>query len=172
MGITEEPHGPGPTPAQLKALRALHGLTQASLAERLGVTERQVQRWEAGEGSLAGTYWQLLRQTLGFHAARHFERAPDGMTRGWDTRRDVERDTIERGDVVELQPIDGPRLGATVCAIHHGEAIAYEAIVTEFVDAGGAGEEHGGFWLGERVRFDCDNVLHLEQRAPRRPSGS
>lgn len=162
----------GESAADLKALRALHGITQASLAERLGVSERQVQRWEAGEGSVSAAYWELLRRTLGFHAARDFARPPHAMTRSWHPERDARRDTIARGDVVVLQPLDGPLVWATVCAQLAGRAGGYEAIVTEFVEAGAPGEECQGFCLGERVRFDRDNVLHLEQRAPRGPSGS
>ena len=36
------------TAAQLKTERERLGLTQAVLAERLGVTARTIQRWEAG----------------------------------------------------------------------------------------------------------------------------
>lgn len=37
------------TPETLRDIRASLGLTQASLASRLGVTLRQIQRWEAGD---------------------------------------------------------------------------------------------------------------------------
>ncbi|MCW5182409.1 hypothetical protein B7L06_025400, partial [Burkholderia cenocepacia] len=100
-----------------------------------------------------------------------FAPAP-ALTRGWDTQRDAARDTIERGDVVELQPRSGPRLRAVVAAtsshaIHvMPEGDGYWAIVIEFVDAPGA-EEFAGFCLGERVSFARANVIHLEQRAPR-----
>ncbi len=174
MTAATDPHDGGPTPAQLKTLRALHGLTQAGLAERLAVTERQVQRWEAGEGSLSGAYWQLLRQTLGVRTARDFEPTHQPMSQGWNPDRDAKRETIERGDVVELQAFDGPLLWATVCASYLGDAMGYEAIVTEFAGVGDVGDEHRGFCLGERVRFDRKNVIHLEQRAPRaaaRPTG-
>ncbi|MBY8608164.1 helix-turn-helix domain-containing protein [Burkholderia arboris] len=162
------PPGAEPTAAQLKLLRIMHRLTQADLAERLDVTERQVQRWEASDGSLPGVYWQLLRQTLGWLTVRDFQRVAE-PTRGWDTQRDTRRDTIEQGDRVELQLLDGPLFCATVCGTHYwGDTPIHEAIVTEFVGAGGAGEEHRGLHLGERVHFAPNNVIHLEQRAPRR----
>jgi len=37
------------SPENLRALRKRAGLTQAQLAEELGRTERQIQRWEAGD---------------------------------------------------------------------------------------------------------------------------
>lgn len=37
------------TPAQLRAARAAIGLSQAELAERLGVSHRQLGRWERGQ---------------------------------------------------------------------------------------------------------------------------
>lgn len=86
--------------------------------------------------------------------------------------RDRPRDTIERGDVVELQPVDGPRLRATVCLdrVHDGLADeeSYGAYVTEFVGAADVGDEYRGFFIPERVTFARSNVIHLEQRAPRR----
>jgi transcriptional regulator with XRE-family HTH domain len=36
------------TPAELKRIREALGMTQASLAESLGVTKSAVSRWEAG----------------------------------------------------------------------------------------------------------------------------
>ncbi|MNS48421.1 helix-turn-helix protein [compost metagenome] len=35
----------------LKGIRDHHGMSQSALARALGVPERQVQRWEAGESS-------------------------------------------------------------------------------------------------------------------------
>lgn len=37
------------TAAELRAWRAAHRLTQAALAQRLGVAEYTVQRWERGQ---------------------------------------------------------------------------------------------------------------------------
>lgn len=164
--------GPAPTAEALRQLRQRHGRTQVDVATCVGVTERQVQRWEAGKGSMPTASWQLLRRVWGTRFTEDFAPAP-ALTRGWDTRRDAPRDTIERGNVVELQPRSGPRLRAIVTAtsshaIHVvPEGDGYWAIVVEFVDAPGA-EEFAGFCIGERVSFARTNVIHLEQRVPRR----
>ncbi|MDN7533950.1 helix-turn-helix domain-containing protein [Burkholderia orbicola] len=157
--------GAGPTPTAIRELRVINGRTQAELAERLGVNERQVQRWEAGEAKMPVAAWQLLRRVWGFRGAVHLEPAAT-TTWGWDTQRDTRRDTIERGDVVELQAKAGPRLLATVNAVQPKDDL-YQALVTGFVGAGDVGEECDGFCLGERVDFRRANVIHLEQRAPR-----
>lgn len=161
-----------PTPAQFKYLRLCNGRTQAELAARLDVTERQVQRWEAGLSPVPSAYWQLLRRVWGYRFAVDFQQARDGMTRGWDVPRDAKRETIERGDVVELQAIGGPRLRATVCLdrVHDGAGEdGYAAFVTEFVgleEGGPVEDEYDGFCLGERVSFARANIIHLEQRVP------
>ncbi|ABK13610.1 MULTISPECIES: helix-turn-helix domain-containing protein [Burkholderia] len=163
--------GPAPTAEALRQLRLRHGRTQVDVAACVGVTERQVQRWEAGQGSMPIASWQLLRRVWGARFTEDFAPAP-ALTRDWDYRRDAPRDTIERGDVVELQPRTGPRLRAIVTTVSSDasraerESDGYGAIVVEFVDAPGA-EEFAGFCLGERVSFARANVIHLEQRAPR-----
>lgn len=162
--------GPAPTADALRQLRLRHGRTQVDVAASLGVTERQVQRWEAAQGSMPIASWQLLRRVWGTRFTEDFAQALDPMTRGSYGLRGDERTTIERGDVVELQPHYGPRLRAIVTAVSSGpirsEGDGYGAIVIEFVDAPGA-EEFAGFCIGERVSFARANVIHLEQRAPR-----
>ncbi|WP_408581241.1 helix-turn-helix domain-containing protein [Burkholderia cepacia] len=123
-----------PTAAELVGLRMRHRRTQAAVAERSGVPPRQVQRWEAGEGTMPVASWQLLCREWGTRFREDFATAPGPMTRGWDTLRDTARDTIERGDVVHLQAIARPLIVATVCAdrVHDGlvDEHAYGAIVT------------------------------------------
>lgn len=161
----------GPTPSKLKALRLRSGRTQAQMAGLLHVTERQFQRWEAGDTDMPVAYWLLLLRVWGQRHPVDFANAP-APTRGWDTLRDAQRDTIERGDVVELQPLDGPLLRALVCLDRAHDGLAdedgYGAFVTEFVDACDAGAEFRGFFIGERVTFARNNVRHIEQRAPRK----
>ncbi|WP_367034307.1 helix-turn-helix transcriptional regulator (plasmid) [Burkholderia semiarida] len=165
--------GAAPTAEALRQLRLRHGRTQVDVAACVGVTERQVQRWEARQGSMPIASWQLLRRVWGTRFTEDFAPAPGPMTRGSYGQRDDRRATIERGDVVELWPHIGPRLRAIVTAVSSGasrgarEDDGYRAIVVEFVDAPGA-EEFAGFCLGERVSFALTNVIHLEQRAPRR----
>ncbi|MCO1459959.1 helix-turn-helix domain-containing protein [Burkholderia multivorans] len=117
--------GRPPTAAELIRLRTRHGRTQAAVAARLDVTPRQVQRWEAGVGTMPIPSWQLLCLEWGTRFAEDFTPAP-GITRGWDLHRDQRRETIERGDLVELQP--------------HGAAFYLRAIVagtaSDAIDAG------------------------------------
>ncbi|WP_234745276.1 helix-turn-helix domain-containing protein [Burkholderia sp. WTPI3] len=155
----------------LRQLRERSNRTQGQMAVLLNLTERQYQRFEAGDSKMPLGTWKLLRSVWGSRHPIDFEVVTES-TRGWDTRRDTRRDTIERGDVVELQPIVGPLLRATVCMdrVHDGlgDEDGYGAFVIEFVGADGAGQEYLGFYIGERVRFARENVIHLEQRAPRR----
>ncbi|MBW5284189.1 helix-turn-helix domain-containing protein [Burkholderia gladioli] len=165
-GVTFEVAGErhAPTPAEIKHMRVINGRTQSDVAERLGVQPRQVQRWEAGDAKMPAAAWQLLRRVWGFRGSTDLERAAH-PSRGWDALRDSERDTIERGDVVELQPKVGPRLRATINYAEPRDDI-YQALVTEFVGAGDVGDEFDGYCLGERIQFGRANVIHLEQRAP------
>ncbi|HFT8010388.1 TPA: hypothetical protein ACU9T0_006112 [Burkholderia cenocepacia] len=75
------------------------------------------------------------------------------------------RDTIEHGDVVELQARGGPRLRATVSYAESRDD-SYHALVTEFVGADDVGDELDGDCLGERAQFARVNVIYLEQRVP------
>ncbi|WP_175948383.1 helix-turn-helix domain-containing protein [Burkholderia pyrrocinia] len=180
-GVTLEatPSGPvahPPTPAELVHLRTRHGRTQVAVAERLGVTPRQVQRWEAGVGAMPIASWQLLCREWGTRFREDFTTVPT-PTWGWDAQRDDRRDTIERGDVVHLQAIAGPQIQATVCRdrVHDGlvDEHAYGAIVTGISASTAAGGPRlEGFVFGERVTFSRSNVIHLEQRAPHAPARS
>lgn len=158
-----------PSPDEFKAARERGRRTQAQAAALLGVRERQIQRWEAGEAAAPMSAW-LLRRAWGHRFPADFAVAPE-QTRGWNSLRDKARATIEHGDVVELQPLDGTLLLATVCLdrAHDGlgDESGYGTLVTEFVDAPRAGAEWRGFFIDERVTFARINVLHIEQRAPR-----
>lgn len=46
----------------IKAVRLAAGLTQHAFAQRLGVTARTVQRWEAGTRAMPRAAWVLLQQ--------------------------------------------------------------------------------------------------------------
>ncbi|MBR8426370.1 MULTISPECIES: helix-turn-helix domain-containing protein [Burkholderia cepacia complex] len=158
-----------PNGATLRALRLRSRRTQGQMAQLLLVTERQYQRWEAGETEMPLANWELLLRVWGARQPIDFEVRTD-PTRGWDIERDTIRDTIEPGDVVELQPIVGPLLRATVCVDPAAEPSTpdqrYSALVTEFVGVEDAGDHYEGFRIGERVTFSRGNVIHLEQRAP------
>ncbi|NHH78049.1 helix-turn-helix domain-containing protein [Burkholderia gladioli] len=160
---------PSPTGDEVRDYRLSTRRTQEQMARLLGVTTRQYQRWEAGSHDMPGPHWDWLQRAWGKRYPADFAVAPI-TTRGWDTLRDVRRNTIERGDVVTLQPLDGPRLRTTVCLdrVHDGlvDESSYGAFVIEFVGAADAGQEYQGFFIGERVTFAVQNVIHLEQRAP------
>src|SRR5689334_14651042 len=63
-GVTLEvaPYDGGPTPDEIKSARLRGRRTQAAAAALLGVKERQVQRWEAGQAPMPMAAWQLLRR--------------------------------------------------------------------------------------------------------------
>lgn len=46
---------------ELKSIRAILGETQASLAERLGVSPRTVENWEIGHRNIPETVARLLK---------------------------------------------------------------------------------------------------------------
>ncbi|WP_342310459.1 helix-turn-helix domain-containing protein [Burkholderia pyrrocinia] len=167
--MNSDAHQPArpPTPDEIRTIRQHGRRTQEQAAALLGVKERQVQRWEAGEAPTAA--WQLLCRSWGQRYPRDFARYED-FERGWDKLRDRPCKTVERGDVVELQPIVGPLPRATVCLDRTHDGLAdehsYSAFVTEFVGADDAGEHYRGFHLGERAAFTRANVIHLEQRVP------
>jgi transcriptional regulator with XRE-family HTH domain len=48
------------TPADLRAIRERLGLTQAELAERIGVTDRSMRRYESGEHSISRPIAMLI----------------------------------------------------------------------------------------------------------------
>jgi len=52
------------TPAELRAARTALGLSQRELAERLEVTIRALQMWEAGERAIPGPARVALRLML------------------------------------------------------------------------------------------------------------
>ncbi|AYQ85981.1 XRE family transcriptional regulator (plasmid) [Burkholderia gladioli] len=158
----------GPTGETLRALRTRSNRTQAQMATLLKIDERTYQRYEL-DTEMPVKLWNLLLRVWGSRHPVDFEQTRP-MTRDWNRDRDIERDTIERGDVVELQPVVGPLLRATVCLdrVHDGlvDEQSYGAFVTEFVGAVDGGQEYRGFFIGERVTFARANVIHLDQRVP------
>ena len=55
----------GPTAKQVRDLRAKHGMTQVDFAAKLSVTDRTVQRWEAGASPMSRATYVLAMITLG-----------------------------------------------------------------------------------------------------------
>ncbi len=54
----------GGFPATLKRARARAGLTQAELADRVGVTRRTLVDWEAGRSFPRATHWVAVERAL------------------------------------------------------------------------------------------------------------
>jgi DNA-binding transcriptional regulator YiaG len=48
------------TPAEFKALRDAWGLSQTAMADRLGVSRRAIQTWEAGERAVPAVVVKLI----------------------------------------------------------------------------------------------------------------
>ena len=65
MGGNEERIG-----EEIRAARAAADLTQAQLAEKLGVTKNTVARWERGEMEPTGLYLVIVRRWLAREAKR------------------------------------------------------------------------------------------------------
>lgn len=55
-----------PTPAEIAALRASYGLTQAQIAKLLHTSVRAYQQWEHGDRDMHPAFWDCLRLKLGF----------------------------------------------------------------------------------------------------------
>jgi len=166
MTSTETAHSP--SPADIKDLRERAGRTQAQVATLLGVTDRQVQRWEAGVVAMPSVTWRFFRLTCGHHYPVDFVHQTE-FERAWDSLRDGERETIENGDIIELRALDGTLMRAAVWLdrIHDGlvDEESYGAIVREFPDSPGQAQVRK-FRVEDRVTFARSNVLHLKQRVP------
>ncbi len=54
-----------PTPAQIKAERAKHGLTQAQAGAVVHAAERTWQEWEAGRREMNLANWELFTLKMG-----------------------------------------------------------------------------------------------------------
>ncbi|WP_218921205.1 helix-turn-helix transcriptional regulator [Burkholderia sp. ABCPW 11] len=159
-----------PTAEMLRKLRERSNRTQSQMATLLNLTERQYQRFEAGDSDMPLATWELLLRVWGARHPIDFMQVVDGPTRGWDTLRDAERDTIQPGDVVTLQPMVGPLVRATVTPDlgreRHPDPDIYGAQIAEFVGADDVGDRYQGFRIGEHVTFVLANVIHVEQRVP------
>lgn len=168
------PRQGSPAPDLIIAERQRVGRTQTQVSELLHVSLRQVQRWEAGEQDMPSATWRFFRLTCGFHYHVDFVRTAES-TSGHDTLRDRprERDTIERGDIVELHALDGTRIRAVVWLdrVHDGlsDEESYGAILLGFPDQP-AQAQLGKFAEGERITFARENVIHIEQRVPAKPT--
>lgn len=162
------PVGGIPDGQRFKEYRQAARRTQAQVATMLGVKTRQIQRWEANEQPIPLATWRFFKRTCGRRFPEDFVVPPDGHTRAWDVDRDTHRTTIENGDFVHLQPVVGPLIQARVWLdrVHDGliDDESYGAYVVGFPGEPEAGQELGGFFIGEHLTFAAGNVVHVEQR--------
>lgn len=115
-------------------------------------------------------------QMCGHRLPSDFLVPEDGATRSWDLDSDTIRDTIEQGDFVHLQPVVGPMIQARVWLdrVHDGliDEESYGGFVIGFPGHPEAGQEFGGFYIGERITFAKRNAVHVEQRTHTTASAS
>lgn len=84
---------------RLVELREQHALTQEQAAQRVGVTHRQWQRWEAGESMPYPRNLDQIAQRFGITVAEFFEGEPSGSSR----LERLEAEVLElRAQVTEL----------------------------------------------------------------------
>lgn len=160
-----------PTAEQVREARVKANRTQSQAAQVLRVSERQFQRWES-VGGMPPEVWLRYKMTCGYRFPADFEIVEDGATWGYSPGDDEKRTTIEKGDRVHLQAINGTMIQARVVLdrVHDGltDEDSYAGHVVDFPGRPEVGPEHGGFYLGERVTFAKQNVVHVEQRLPLR----
>jgi DNA-binding transcriptional regulator YiaG len=63
--MTKKPYAP--TPAEIRAARANAKHTQSDMANKLNVTTRTVNRWEAGAADMPYPHWQWYQVITGQH---------------------------------------------------------------------------------------------------------
>ncbi|OZI28669.1 XRE family transcriptional regulator [Bordetella genomosp. 1] len=159
-----------PAGGEIRDARLKSGRTQSQVAQILRVSERQLQRWEAGEQDMPPGVWRTFTMSCGQHFPADFELAIYSPSRGWDLERDKRRDTILKGDRVHLKAIQDGTLIQVMIWLDRTDGLiddnSYGGTVVDFPGEPEAGQEFGGFYLGEKVTFSLRNVLHVEQRLP------
>jgi DNA-binding XRE family transcriptional regulator len=149
-------------PAEIKELRRRAGCTQAQAAQLLDVTERTVQLWESGRRPMPTIAWRLMRLKCGYRYPTDFQIANSAPKSA--------SGTFHSGDFVRLQPLDGPLIEARVWQDLGQDGLvdvdSHGALVIGFPDRPDAGQEFGGFYVGERITFSASNVVHYERRGP------
>lgn len=88
--------------SRIRQLRALQGMTQTVLGERIGVTFQQVQKYERGANRIgASRLWQMSR-VFNVKVSWFFEDMP-GRTSGTATKAPaIEIDIFSRREIVSL----------------------------------------------------------------------
>ena len=64
--------------SRVRLRRLMVGMSQEALADRLGVTFQQVQKYEKGSNRISASRLQQIAKMLGVHVAFFFEGAPAG----------------------------------------------------------------------------------------------
>jgi len=169
----EVPHDPlwrSPTGTDIRDARLKSERTQGQVARILRVSERQFQRWEAGEQDMPPGVWRTFTMSCGQRFPADFEVAIYSATRGWDMERDMRRDSLLEGDRVHLRSIQHGTLIQVKIWLDKTAGLvdddSYSGFVIDFPGEPDAGQEFGGFYIGEKVNFSMANILHVEQRLP------
>lgn len=99
--------------ALIRARRKVMGMSQTTLADSVGITFQQVQKYEKGSNRVGASRLQQIANTLGVSPAYFFEDAPShGVS------NNVEKDEA----IVFMQSPDGVRLARLWMKIGDGKA--------------------------------------------------
>ena len=118
--------------ALIRGRRKVLGMSQTTLADALGITFQQVQKYEKGVNRVGASRLQQIADTLGVSPAYFFEDAP---THG--VSNNVEKDEA----IAFMQSPDGVRLARLWMKIGDGKARRQLLGVIELVAARGCAEE-------------------------------
>lgn len=118
--------------ALIRSRRKVLGMSQTTLADALGITFQQVQKYEKGSNRVGASRLQQIADILGVSPAHFFEDAPShGVS------NNVEKDEA----VAFIQSHDGLRLARLWMKIGDGKARRQLLGVIELVAARGCAEE-------------------------------
>lgn len=140
--------------ALIRSLRESRAMTQTDLAERTGISQQTIAKWEAGIAAPRPSNLQVLADALGVHQ--------------WDLAK------AKAGIPTALDRLNAARGAAAgsheVEAQHAGRVFAAEvdhAVITELMSQGGEGREKARYRVGSRsfvVDYASDKLI-LEVKA-------
>ncbi len=106
---------------RLRQLRALRGITQTALADRIGVTFQQVQKYEKGANRISASRLWEIRRALDVPIASFFEGIPTARRRRDKKVIAAERDIMSSPEFVQLvkayYPIRDARLRTAIASL-------------------------------------------------------
>jgi transcriptional regulator with XRE-family HTH domain len=87
--------------ARIRSRRLLIGLNQETLANRLGLTFQQVQKYEGGANRVSASRLSQIADILGV-AVDYFFMGVEGDTGTADSREEAVRERLQRPEAIEL----------------------------------------------------------------------